>query len=113
MSNKEITTPVNNINQIKFPKGRPVKPQELLAMVLPYSSRHLMATGIQSEITNKHNPLSKYFPSTYRMSLPYHSFYWQCRPILPIINYKIVEEEIKKIKLSNNEQERNVNIYKS
>ena len=113
MSNKEITTPINNINQIKFPKGRPVKPQELLAMVLPYSSRHLMATGIQSEITNKNNPLSKYFPSTYRMSLPYHSFYWQCRPILPIINYKIVEEEIKKIKLSKNEQERNINIYKS
>ena len=30
-----------NLNHIKFTKGSPIKPQELLVMVLPYSSRRL------------------------------------------------------------------------
>ena len=105
MKQEGITT----MNHIKFTKGSPVKPQELLVMVLPYSSRNIMCNSISSMISTPKNKLSYCFPKKYRISIPYHTFYWECRPILPSINYKHLKEIFKTIKLTNDEQKRNVN----
>jgi len=107
MTDKSGITTLSNINQIKFPKGKPVKPQELLVMVLPYASRGLMCSSVRDEISKE--PLGQYFPQKYKISLPYHTYYWQCRPILPIISYDVIHSLMKKIKLTSAELERNKN----
>lgn len=100
---------IKNINQIKFTKGKPMKPQELLVMVLPYASRHIMCNSVASLISTKNNPLSLYFPKRYGIAIPYHTFYWECKPILPPINYEHIKQVFKSIKLTSDEQNRNVN----
>ena len=107
MTDKSGITTLSNINQIKFPKGKPVKPQELLVMVLPYASRGLMCSSVRDEISKE--PLGQYFPQKYKISLPYHTYYWQCRPILPIVSYDVIHSLMKKIKLTSAELERNKN----
>ena len=96
-----------NINNFPFTKGAPVKPQELLVMVLPYSSRNFMSREISSKINDGNNPISVYFPRKYHISIPYHTFYWECRPIIPHINYTIIKEELKKTKMTKEEIARN------
>jgi len=98
---------IMNINQIKFQKARPIKPQELLVMVLPNASRKFMASNIQNEIINKNSPLSVYFPKRYHLSIPYHKYYWECRPLLPIVNYKVIKEVMDKINMTTDEKNRN------
>lgn len=110
MNTKKEPNNIKNINQIKFTKGQPVKPQELLVMVLPYSSRNIMCNSVANMISTPGNQLSYYFPKRYKISIPYHMFYWECRPILPNINYNILKDVFKKIKLTNDEQKRNVNL---
>lgn len=100
-------TTITNINNIKFPKGKPVKPQELLVMVLPYASRRFMISNIQNEIINPNSPLSTYFPKRYNLSIPYHTFYWECRPVLPPINYNVIKECMKNINMTTDEKNRN------
>ena len=79
-------------------------------MVLPYSSRNIMCNSVANMISTPGNQLSYYFPKRYKISIPYHMFYWECRPILPNINYNILKDVFKKIKLTNDEQKRNVNL---
>lgn len=98
---------LKNINNLRFTKGQPIKPQELLVMVLPYSSRSFMAREISGKISDSDNPLSVYFPKRYNISIPYHTFYWECRPIVPLVNYNIVKAEMKNCKLTKEEIERN------
>ena len=96
-----------NLNHIKFTKGSPIKPQELLVMVLPYSSRRLMISNIQNKLIDTKTPLAMYFPRKYQLSIPYHVFYWECRPILPTIDAPQLSKYIRKIKMTQEEMNRN------
>jgi 5'-3' exonuclease len=107
MNTKDGFNGVKHVNQIKFFKSKPIKPQELLVMVLPYGSRRFMIANIQNQLIDPKSPISVYFPKKYQMSIPYHTFYWQCRPILPIINCKTVVDTVKKTKMTKVEQNRN------
>ena len=43
----------------------------------------------------------------YNIAIPYHTMYWECHPILPIIDIDVIKKTIKKIYLTNDEKERN------
>lgn len=109
---KDAKLSLTNINQIEFYKGKPIKPQELLVMVLPLASKNLMANEIQKQLDMKGSPLKRFFPSSYKISIPYNTFYWQCRPILDAVNYKTIHEEMNKVKLTREETKRNKNVMK-
>ena len=95
-----------NFNQIKFKKSQPVTQQQLLLMVLPVASSYLLIPKYKNLIYNNVS-IKKYFPKNYRLSIPFHTFYWECKPILPFIDLNVIKSETKNIKLNESEKERN------
>ena len=102
---KHVTFNINNIKK-SFKLGQPIKPQELLIMVLPLENKSIMINNIDT-LLNKNPQIKKYFPSNYNIAIPYHTMYWECHPILPIIDIDVIKKTIKKIYLTNDEKERN------
>lgn len=111
-----------DINRIKFQCGTPIKPQELLFMVLPYHSRNLMSIEVKKNLekiihmvekklmdnfTINQREIYKSFPDRYSISIPYHTFYWECRAIIKHFKYDDVKEFFKGIKLTKDEIKRN------
>jgi len=102
---KHITYNINNIRKT-LKLGQPVKPQELLIMVLPIENKSAMINNIDN-LLNKNPVINNYFPKNYNIAIPYHTMYWECHPILPIIDIDIIKKALKKIYLTNDEKERN------
>jgi len=98
-----------DINKIKgtFNLGKPVKQQELLIMVLPLESQKYMINNFK-QFYNNNDIIKSYFPSKYRIAIPYHSMYWECHPILPIINRDVIKKCMNGVYLTQDEQKRNM-----
>ena len=43
-----------------------------------------MSNNVKQLLINN-DEIKNYFPISYRLSIPYHTFFWECKPILPII----------------------------
>ena len=111
VTKKTTTTRIQmtyDINKLKheFKLGKPLKQQELLIMVLPMESSKYMINNFKIMYENN-DIIKSYFPIKYLISIPFHSMFWECHPILPKINSDIIKKEIKKIYLTNDEQQRN------
>ena len=102
---KHISYNINNIKKT-FKLGQPVKPQELLIMVLPIENKSNMINNIDKLLNNTHC-VNNYFPTKYKIAIPYHTMYWECHPILPIIDIDIIKKALKKVYLTNDEKDRN------
>ena len=66
-----------------------------------------MISNIQNKLIDTKTPLAMYFPRKYQLSIPYHVFYWECRPILPTIDAPQLAKYIRKIKMTQEEMNRN------
>ena len=99
--------------QIK--KGRPYKPFQQLLMVLPSESGHQLPRSYQKLMTDPESPLIEYFPIDYELDTLYKRYYWQCTPILPIINFTNIVEASKGAYINKHDKERNklgkANVY--
>ena len=104
--NKSRQNAYYNINKIKFKKSQPVTQQQLLLMVLPTASKKLLPRKYADLIYNNIY-IKRYFPTSYRLSIPYHSFYWECKPILPFVDLTVIKRETKNIKMTKPEEQRN------
>lgn len=100
----------NNINNITFERHKPIKPLELLLMVLPVKSNAHLPIGIQKILTPHilAPELIRYFPDKYDVSVAFHTFTWECRPLIPIVNYNDIRLVYKRVHLSQNEKNRNI-----
>ena len=78
-----------NINKLEFKKSKPIKEEELLLMVLPLESKALFPKKINFD------KIKYYFPKEIYFSTFYNSYFWQCKPKLPIIDYKDIKECLK------------------
>ena len=96
-------------------KGRPYKPFQQLLMVLPSESGHLLPRSYQKLMTDPDSPLIEYFPMDYELDTLYKRYYWQCTPILPIINFTNIVEASKGAYINKHDKERNklgkANVY--
>lgn len=108
---KDLTNYVkrhNNINSIvKISKGQPNKPFQQLLSVLPYQSKHLLPNSYQSLMTNLNSNIKQYYPIDYSLDTIFKRYFWQCQPILPIIDNKKIRLASNSCKLSNEEKIRN------
>ena len=104
--NKSRKNMYYNLNNIKFKQSDPLKQQQLLLMVLPLASKDLLIQKYSNLIFNNIK-INKYFPKSYRLSIPYHTFYWECKPILPFIDLNVIKRETKKITLNQQDENRN------
>ena len=98
---------IGDINKITIPKSRPNKPCQQLLLVLPPDSYKLLPKSYQFLTTIDNSPLIEYFPKEYELETCYKRYFWQCSPILPLINSNKVKNVLSKIKLTRDEQKRN------
>ena len=95
---------------ITFNKDKPIKPQELLLMVLPIESSNYLCKSYKDLLIgdNKCNiALKPYFPKEYNIRMFFHSYTWECHPIIPSIDYEIIKNITRNCKLTLEEQKRN------
>ena len=83
---KEVTF---NINKLTFNKSKPIKAEELLLMVLPMESKELFPKNV------KLDKIKHYFPKNIFFTTIYNTYFWQCKPILPIVDYNDIKKSIK------------------
>ena len=59
-------------------------------------------------MTSIDSPLIEYYPIKYKLETLNKIFYWQCHPILPIIDDKKIRETLNKVEFNKNEIKRNI-----
>lgn len=92
----------------KFTLGKPLEPQTLLFMVLPWASRQYMASDIVRKLSDETCPMRIYFPKKYGLNVAFHRYYHECTPILYKIDRDQVEKWIKTCNFTEDELKRNI-----
>ena len=96
-----------NINNILEKNDNKLKPFEQLLSVLPPKSSHLLPKKIADLMHKPFSPLISYYPVDFELDSFNKTFYWQCIPILPLVKYENIRNELSKIKLTDSEIKRN------
>lgn len=96
------------VNNVVFSKETEILPYEQLLMVLPVNSNHLLPTEYKKLQLDINSPIIEYYPIDYKLDSYYKRYYWECTPILPIIDYKKIKNSTKKLDLTKDEKERNL-----
>jgi 5''-3'' exonuclease len=88
----------NDINKIKFQKGKPnhiivqllsIMPKES-CYLLPEKYHQLMSSGSQLDI---------YYPRKYKLDTFFKRYEWMCVPILPVLDLKKINKIFRKINM--------------
>ena len=87
-----------NLNEIKFKESTPYNPIVQLLSVLPSSSSDLLPLQYRKLMTSTSN-IGDYYPEIYEIDTYYKRYFWQCEPVLPLIDYTRIETQVKKIKM--------------
>lgn len=96
----------DDINTIKMKRGVPNKPFKQLMCVLPPESNHLLPISYQHMVISNDSDLIEFYPIDYQFDMYYKRYFWQCAPILPILDDKKFKI-LSKLKLTKEEQDRN------
>lgn len=95
----------NDINSIKFTKGRPYHSSVQLMSILPKQSKNLIPSKYHYFMNDITSPIIGCYPETYQLDHVFKRYAWQCEPILPDFNYNILSKLIKKCSLTREEKE--------
>ena len=90
----------NDINAIKFTKGRPYHASVQLMSILPKQSKNLIPPKYHYFMNDITSPIIGCYPETYQLDHVFKRYAWQCEPILPDFNYNILSKLIKKCSLN-------------
>lgn len=101
-----------DINNIKFGISRPLKPAQQLLCVLPPNCSDIVPIAYQKLMLSKESPIKEIYPDKVELDMLYKSQYYQCIPILPHVEVEKIIEATKEIKLSKEEEIRNMEIKK-
>ena len=96
---------INNTIKLSTSNPKPLKPLELLTIVLPIRNKDIMPINL----TKKMLQLGKdvFFPEKYDLNMFLHSKYYECTPIIPKININLVRQLSIGCKLNEKEQHLN------
>lgn len=97
-----------NLNDFITEKNDSFLPFEQLLFVLPSSSYKLLPLSYQPLMYDLDSYLLDYYPSSVQLDMVGKFMTWQCVPILPCIDKDIVLKYIEHIKLSKEEEKRNI-----
>jgi len=95
-----------NINAIKFEKKAPVSPLVQLLSILPPESVNLLPKSAQDLMTDSESPIIYYYPNTFIYDTHYKRYFWQCSPILPMIDQNIIKDSVNNIKINSKDKKR-------
>jgi 5'-3' exonuclease len=96
-----------NINKILKHDNEVYTPFEQLMLVLPPQSSSILPDKIEKFMTSFKSPVIEYYPIDYRLETLNKIFYWQCHPVLPIINDTKIKDIIKNTNFTEEEKKRN------
>ncbi len=102
-----LHTFISNINHLNITKSRPFKPFEQLLMVLPQQSRVLLPPSYQKLMIEPQSDIIEYYPQEYQIETTNKYYLWECQPILPYIISSTIRNVSSKLKLNQEEKERN------
>ena len=97
-----------NINKILVEDKEMYTPFEQLMIVLPPQSKDILPTKMGELMTSFKSPLIEYYPIDYKLQTLNKIFYWQCNPILPIIDDKKIKEVIRSIHFNEEDNKKNM-----
>ena len=95
-----------DINSYKFKLDKPLKPLELLLCVIPPQYAYLLPKNYKYLAIDENSPIIYLFPRDYYLDMLYKNKYWECLPIIPNVDYSIINYT-KNIILDNIEKNRN------
>jgi len=85
-----------SLNTIKFSDSQPYSPIVQLLSIFPKTSYNLIPPEYRQLMT-KTSDIYDYYPSHYQIDTYYKRYFWQCEPILPLIDYERINSCVKKI----------------
>jgi len=91
----------------KFVVGKSLRPMEQLMCVLPSKSSYLLPDRLAYLMKSYKSPLIHLYPVNYELDMVSKHRYWQCEPILPELDIKLVQYVVSKRDLTKDECERN------
>ena len=87
----------NNISKIKFNESKPYHYVVQLLSIFPSASKNLIPKEYRCLMDFESN-VNDYYPSEFSIDTYYKRYFWQCEPILPLIDYERLSSEARKIK---------------
>tara|TARA_Y100000590_G_scaffold179768_1_gene204931 strand:- start:23058 stop:24803 length:1746 start_codon:yes stop_codon:yes gene_type:complete len=91
---------VLNINNICFKKGLMYSSLVQLMYILPKNSIESIFPTEIVKLTNSDSNIGYYYPIDFKLNDYYKRFYWQCTPILPVIDFDLLKKTISELNLS-------------
>ncbi len=95
-----------NINTIKIKKKVVYNSLVQLLCILPKNSWHLLPVGARKTAGDSNSGISHYYPDKFELDMYYKRYYWQCEPILPILDIELFKEVGKSCRLTGKEKAR-------
>jgi len=86
------------ISSIKFNETQPYSPIVQLLSIFPKTSQNLIHNDYRN-LMNSSSDIYDYYPSYYDIDTYYKRYFWQCEPILPLIDYDRINKAVQKIKM--------------
>lgn len=93
------------LNEIKIKENKPYSPIVQLLSIFPKTSINLIPDEYKILMGPK-SSIADYYPEKYNIDTYYKRYFWQCEPILPLIDYDRIHSAFKKIKISSSLQNR-------
>jgi 5'-3' exonuclease len=93
-----------DINKIIFPKDTPLTPCVQLLSVLPPSCSNIIPYSYRNLTTNISSPVIDMFPEKVVLDMINKDLYWQCIPLIPVLEINRILEAVKGIKLTTDEK---------
>jgi 5'-3' exonuclease len=90
-----------HLNDIKFKDSKPYSPIVQLLSIFPKTSSNLVPIQYRKLMSSK-SEIGDYYPDNYSIDTYYKRYFWQCEPILPLIDYERLNKTFKKIKMDPN-----------
>jgi len=91
--------------------NEPVQPFVQLMSVVPPQLSNVLPNQCSKLMLDNTSPLIHLYPLDFELDMIHKKKYWQCTPILPLVDIALIENTIKKIELDKEDIKRNTNIH--
>jgi 5'-3' exonuclease len=97
-----------NINELVNIDTNYYLPFEQLLIVLPPGSNQILPKELSHFMIDFESPIIEYYPINFQLDTLNKVFYWQCTPILPMVDDSKIKKIVKNTNINENDNKRNI-----
>ncbi len=97
-----------NINELVNIDTNYYLPFEQLLIVLPPGSNQILPKELSHFMTDFESPIIEYYPINFELDTLNKMFYWQCTPILPMVDDSKIKKIVTNTNINENDNKRNI-----